>query len=157
MNQVLQDVAMFLQADFRQRGVELRTDLEPLLPTVDLDETQFKQAVINLLVNARQVVRENGEVRLISRAGSGGEVVVEVQDNGPGVPEADREKIFEVFFSSRGGGTGLGLPIARQIVERHGGTIGLNTVEGEGTTFWIRLPRRHAGGSPSSESAEVSP
>jgi signal transduction histidine kinase len=157
MNHVLQDVAMFLQADFRQSGVELQTDLEPLLPTVDLDETQFKQAVINLLVNARQVVRGKGVVRLVSRAGSGGEVVVEVQDNGPGVPEADREKIFEVFFSSRGGGTGLGLPIARQIVERHGGTIGLDTVEGEGTTFWIRLPRRHPGGPSSSESGEVSP
>jgi len=150
MNEVLQSVAMFLQADFRQRGVKLQTDLEPLLPTVDLDETQFKQAVINLLVNARQVVREAGVVRLISRAGSSGEIVVEVQDNGPGVPEDAREKIFEVFYSSRGGGTGLGLPIARQIVERHGGTIGLESVEGEGTTFWIRLPRRHPGAPPSS-------
>lgn len=157
LNDVLQGVAMFLQADFRQRGVELKTDLEPLLPTVDLDETQFKQAVINLLVNARQVVGEGGVVRLISRAGSSGEVVVEVEDNGPGVPEDAREKIFEVFFSSRGGGTGLGLPIARQIVERHGGTIGLKSVEGEGTTFWIRLPRRHPGVSSSAESTRVVP
>jgi signal transduction histidine kinase len=155
MNEVLQGVAMFLQADFRQRGVELKTDLEPLLPTVDLDETQFKQAVINLLVNARQVVGEGGMVRLTSRAGSSGEVVVEVQDNGPGVPEDAREKIFEVFYSSRGGGTGLGLPIARQIVERHGGQIGLESVEGKGTTFWIRLPRRHPGAPSPAETAEV--
>lgn len=157
MNEVLQGVASFLQADFRQRGVELKTDLEPLLPTVDLDETQFKQAVINLLVNARQVVGEAGVVRLISRAGSSGEVVVEVEDNGPGVPEDAREKIFEVFYSSRGGGTGLGLPIARQIVERHGGAIGLESVEGKGTTFWIRLPRRHPGVSLSAESTQVVP
>jgi signal transduction histidine kinase len=157
LNEVLQDVAMFLQADFRQRGVELQADLEPLLPTVDLDETQFKQAVINLLVNARQVVGDGGVVQLVSRAGSSGEVVVEVRDNGPGVPEEAREKVFEVFYSSRGGGTGLGLPIARQIVERHGGTIGLETKEGEGATFRIRLPRRHPAPRPSPETAKVVP
>jgi signal transduction histidine kinase len=157
MNQVLQAVASFLQADFRQRGVELRTDLEPLLPTVDIDETQFKQAVINLLVNARQVVGDGGVVRLVSRAGSGGEIVVEVRDNGPGVPEDVRDKIFEVFYSSRGGGTGLGLPIARQIVERHGGMIGLETTEGEGSTFWIRLPRRHSGAPASADPDEPAP
>jgi signal transduction histidine kinase len=54
-----------------------------------------------------------------------------------------RDRIFEVFFSTRGGGTGLGLPIARQIIERHGGTIAMETVEGQGTTFRIHLPRRH--------------
>ena len=157
LNEVLQGVVMFLQADFRQRGVNLDTDLEPLLPSVEIDETQFKQAVINLLVNARQVVGEQGEVRLVSRAGASGEAVVEVRDNGPGVPEEAREKIFEVFYSSRGGGTGLGLPIARQIVERHGGTIELDSTEGKGTTFRIRLPRRHARAGPAPEPAKVTP
>jgi len=157
LNGVLQGVVMFLQADFRQRGVRLETDLEPLLPSVEIDETQFKQAVINLLVNARQVVGEGGEVRLVSRAGSSGEVVVEVRDDGPGVPEESRDKIFEVFFSSRGGGTGLGLPIARQIVERHGGTIELDTEVKVGATFRIRLPRRHAPAEPPLERVKVTP
>lgn len=157
LNGVLQGVVMFLQADFRQRGVRLETDLEPLLPSVEIDETQFKQAVINLLVNARQVVGEGGEVRLVSRAGSSGEAVIEVRDNGPGVPAESRERIFEVFYSSRGGGTGLGLPIARQIVERHGGTIELDTEVKVGATFRIRLPRRHAPAEKPHERVRATP
>jgi signal transduction histidine kinase len=143
LNAVVQDVSRLLDADFRQSGVTLREDLEPLLPHVETDETQFKQALLNLMVNARQVMKEGGCVTVRTRAGSHGEVVIEVEDDGPGIPAEVRARIFEVFYSSRGGGTGLGLPIARQIVERHGGTIEVDSVEGRGTTFRIRLPRHH--------------
>jgi signal transduction histidine kinase len=143
LNQVAREVMRLLEADFRQHRVELRPDFEPLLPHVDVDETQFKQALINLLVNARQVLREGGAVTVRTRAGSLGEIVVEVEDNGPGIPLEARERIFEVFYSSRGGGTGLGLPIARQIIERHGGSIELASGLGQGTTFRVRLPRQH--------------
>jgi signal transduction histidine kinase len=144
LNQVVRDVIRFLDADFRQSDVEVRTDLAQLLPTTELDETLFKQALMNLLVNSRQVLKRNGLITLRTRAGAGGEAVLEVSDNGPGIPSDAQERIFDVFFSRRGGGTGLGLPIAKQIIERHGGTIELNSVEGRGTTFRIRLPRRHA-------------
>ena len=147
---MVREVVSFLDVDFRQSGVELREELEPLLPTVEIDETQFKQALINLLVNARQVLGEGGRVVVRTRAGASGEVVLEVEDNGPGIPDDLRERIFEVFYSSRGGGTGLGLPIARQIVERHGGTIEIDSEPGQGTTFRIRLLRRH---EPSSQPA----
>jgi signal transduction histidine kinase len=143
LNSVVREVMRLLGADFRQAGVELRADFEPLLPHVETDETQFRQALINLLVNARQVLQSGGTVTVRTRAGSHGEVVVEVEDDGPGIPAEARDRIFEVFYSSRGGGTGLGLPIARQIVERHGGTIALAGAEGLGTTFRIRLPRHH--------------
>jgi signal transduction histidine kinase len=153
LNEVVRDVVRFLEADFRQSQVESSLDLEPLLPTVEIDETQFKQALINLLVNARQVLPRGGQVAVHTRAGSGGEVVLEVRDDGPGIPPDVRERIFEVFYSSRGGGTGLGLPIARQIVERHGGMIEMESEVGRGTTFRIRLPRRH-GSIVSSPAAE---
>lgn len=141
LNVLARELVRLLEADFRQHGVQLIVDLEPLLPHVEIDETQLKQAVINLLVNARQILGEGGAVTLRTRAGSKGEVVIEVHDTGPGVAAEARERIFEVFYSSRGGGTGLGLPIAKQIVERHGGTIEVDSVEGQGTTFRIRLPR----------------
>ena len=144
LNVVVREVLRFLELDFRQSGVELKTDLEPLLPDVEIDETQFKQALMNLLVNARQVLSSGGHVSVATRAGSRGDVVLEIQDDGPGIPQEIRERIFEVFYSSRGGGTGLGLPIARQIIEKHGGTIELQSEVGKGTLFTIHLPRHHA-------------
>lgn len=143
LNEVVATVVKFLENDFKQSGVGLASDLQPMLPNADLDERQFKQALMNLLVNARQVLESGGNVEVRTRAASNGQIIVEVEDDGPGIPAASRERIFEVFYSSRGGGTGLGLPIARQIVERHGGSIDLETTEGEGTRFTIRLPRRH--------------
>ncbi len=143
LNDIVNEVVKFLENDFRQSQVELKTDLQPILPKVELDERQFKQALMNLLVNARQVLDPGGIVRLRTRAASNGQVVLVVEDNGPGIPEESRGRIFEVFYSSRGGGTGLGLPIARQIIERHGGRIELDSTVGEGTRFIIRLPRRH--------------
>lgn len=150
LNALAADVVRFLDADFRQHEVTLRSDLEPLLPQVEIDAPQMKQALMNLMVNARQVLPAGGSVIIRSRAGSQGEVVIEIEDDGPGIPTEALERIFEVFYSSRGGGTGLGLPIAKQIVERHGGTIDVESEVGVGTTFRIRLPRhhpRHAGAS----------
>ncbi len=144
LNDVVREVVRFLDVDFRQSKVELALDLEPLLPTVEIDETQFKQALINLLVNARQVLSEGGHVTVHTRAAASGEVVLEVEDDGPGIPAELRERIFEVFYSSRGGGTGLGLPIARQVIERHGGSIEIDSEIDRGTTFRIRLQRRHS-------------
>jgi signal transduction histidine kinase len=143
LNEVLRNTAVFLQADFRQSGVELELDLEPLLPSVDLDESKFRQAIMNILVNARQVMREGGKVILRSKAGPGGDVAVEIQDQGPGIAPDNRDHIFEPFFSKRAGGTGLGLAIARLMVEAHGGRIHVDSEVGKGTTFRIRLPRRH--------------
>jgi signal transduction histidine kinase len=153
LKQVVEEVARFLQADFRQSDVELALDLEPMLPHVELDPTQFKQALMNLLVNARQVMRGGGRVTVATHMGPGGEAVVEVRDNGPGIPEEVRGRVFDLFYSNRGGGTGLGLPIAKQIVERHGGTIEVKSKKGEGTTFVIRLPRRHATAGTSTSAA----
>jgi signal transduction histidine kinase len=144
LNEIVNEVLKFLENDFKHSRVALTAELEPMLPTVELDERQFKQALMNLLVNARQVLDTQGAVCVRTRAASNGEVVLQVEDDGPGIPEASQQRIFEVFYSSRGGGTGLGLPIARQIVERHGGHIELESTVGVGTKFTIRLPRRHA-------------
>ena len=156
LNEVLNATARFLQADFRQSGVELVLDLEPLLPSVELDEGQLRQALLNILGNARQVMQPGGQVRVASRAGMGGEVVVEIADTGPGIAADSIEKIFEPFFSKRAGGTGLGLAIARQMVENHGGKIEVDSQLGKGTTFRIRLPRRHGRAGVAAPGAKAS-
>jgi signal transduction histidine kinase len=143
LNDVLTATGRFLQADFRQSNIELALDLEPLLPSVEFDEGQIRQALLNILGNARQVVPAGGSVRVVSRAGSAGEVVVEISDTGPGISPETLDRIFEPFFSKRAGGTGLGLAIARQMIENHAGRLEVDSQVGLGTTFRIRLPRRH--------------
>jgi len=156
LNDALTTTARFLQADFRQSAVELALDLEPLLPSVEFDEAQIRQALLNILGNARHVVPAGGHVRVASRAGSGGEVIVEITDDGPGIPPDMLDRIFEPFFSKRAGGTGLGLAIARQMVENHGGRIEVESQLRRGTTFRIRLPRRHDAGTSSVPVGRVS-
>jgi signal transduction histidine kinase len=155
LNDVLTATARFLQADFRQSGVDLVLDLEPLLPSVELDEGQIRQTLLNILGNARQVLQPGGQVRVSSRAGMGGEVIVEVADTGPGIAADSIEKIFEPFFSKRAGGTGLGLAIARQMVDNHNGRIEVDSQPGRGTTFRIRLPRRQNRTGPAAQAAKV--
>jgi signal transduction histidine kinase len=142
VGQVLRDIATFLQADFRGQGVALQLDVDPLLPAVGFDDAKIRQALMNILVNARQVLKEGGTVTLRSRAGGAGEVLVEIQDDGPGMTEETRTRIFEPFYSQRRGGTGLGLPIAKLLVEQHGGSVEVLSETGKGATFRIRLPRQ---------------
>lgn len=147
-NRVLQDIATFLQADFRRHEVGLALDLEPMLPAFGFDHEKVRQALMNMLVNARQVLQKTGgSVTLRSRAGSAGEIVFEVEDTGPGMSPETAKKIFEPFYSQRRGGTGLGLPIARLMVEQHGGSVEVESEPGRGTTFRIRLPRRALSGA----------
>jgi signal transduction histidine kinase len=157
INAIIMEVVRLLEVDFRRTGVELITALQPLLPRGDVDETQLKQVMMNLLVNANQVLGAEHRVTVRTRAGSKGEIVIEVNDDGPGMVPEVKERIFELFYSRRGGGTGLGLPIAKQIVERHGGTIQVDSVRGRGTTFTIRLPRRHDRPLERPEAGETKP
>jgi two-component system sensor histidine kinase HydH len=142
LNAEVREVARLFQAEFDRHGLELGLDLDPGVPSWEIDDKQFRQALINLLVNARQVLRSGGRVVLRSRLGSGGDVMLEVEDDGPGIAPEALPRIFEPFFTTKGGGTGLGLPIAQQIVERHHGRLEVESAPGRGTLFRIRLSRK---------------
>jgi two-component system, OmpR family, sensor histidine kinase KdpD len=121
---------------------EVELDIEPHLPPVEVDETMLRQVLVNLLENA--AIHDPGPIRLRAvRAGR--RLELRVVDHGPGVPEAERERIFEAFqrLRVRGGvrdrGTGLGLAIARGFVEAHAGTIRVETTIGGGATFVVSL------------------
>jgi signal transduction histidine kinase len=143
LNQLLQDLCAFVRPEFERRELTLRQELALYLPPVDLDEAQIRQAILNILMNATHILKPAGTVTVRSRVGPDGGAVVSIADDGPGIQEEDREKIFEVFYSSRGGGTGLGLPIAARIVEAHGGTISVVAVSLKKACFILKLPRRH--------------
>ena len=153
LNAILRDLCVFLRPEFESRKVELKQDLSPYLPLVDLDEGLIRQAVMNILINAAQVLKDGGTVTIATRVGPQGEAVVTIEDDGPGIKPEDRERIFDVFFSNRGGGTGLGLPIAARIMQAHSGTIAVESEVGKGARFILTLPRRHGAAAAAAAAA----
>jgi Na+/proline symporter/nitrogen-specific signal transduction histidine kinase len=142
---LLKQAAQTVQELLRERGAELVMRLPAQVPTLRSDPDRLMQVLMNLLSNAVKFVPEHGgrvELRLIADADG---ATVEVQDNGPGVPEAQRSLIFEKFRQGAGAwnraqGTGLGLPISRQIVEHFGGRMELRPSAGRGACFAFTLP-----------------
>ncbi len=110
------------------------------LPPVYVDPDQVKEALVNLLINAREAMPEQGQITITSRKGQEGTVEVEVADTGCGIPKAHLGRIFEPFFTSKEYGTGLGLTNVKRLVEDNGGTIEVRSEEGKGSRFIVRLP-----------------
>jgi signal transduction histidine kinase len=113
-------------------------DADGGLPTVKGDAARLKQVVLNLVLNAVKATDAGGTIALVARPDAGG-VSLRVSDTGCGIAPADLPRIFDESFSTRQGG-GLGLPIARRIIEQHGGAIRVESTEGSGTTFTVWLP-----------------
>jgi signal transduction histidine kinase len=113
------------------------------LPTINVDPDRIKQVLINVILNGIQATPENGTVTIGSRTvDHQGHTYcqIAIKDTGPGIPAANREDIFNPFFTTKDKGTGLGLSIAHQIVTDHGGFITVETGDGEGCEFFIHLP-----------------
>lgn len=110
--------------------------------SVRLDAGRMRQVVTNLLRNAIQASPRQGVVR-ISCVRSGDELLLQVEDSGPGIPDADLERIFEPFFTKKSEGVGLGLSLARQIVAAHGGTLEASNLPGGGARFTVRLSQEN--------------
>jgi len=139
--ELLSECAELFKENFKKKGVKLQRQFEKSLPVLVVDERQIKQAVLNILFNAGEVVAENSlvkfEARVLDREGM---IVISVTDQGGGVGDQHIDSIFKPFYTTKSSGTGLGLAIAQRAVAGHGGEIRVDNREGEGVTFSIWLP-----------------
>jgi signal transduction histidine kinase len=126
----------------REAGVEIQRQYMQGLPEVRGVRTQLHQVFVNLITNACNAAREDGgEIRIMTRLGDDGRLLVTIEDDGVGISEEDLQQIFEPFFSTRrrGKGTGLGLPIVKSILEQHDGSIDIDSSLGQGSCVTLKL------------------
>jgi two-component system sensor histidine kinase HydH len=141
LNTIVSDYVDFLEPQANSMEVELRPHLDSDLPVVMLDKSLMRQALVNLCRNAIEAMPEGGSIDLLTRTRNG-DVVLEIIDTGKGMDEKTRDQMFQAFFSTRSGGSGLGLPTVRKIVEAHHGRISCESEVGKGTRFTITLPAK---------------
>jgi len=156
---IVDELSDFFHPQCDQAGIMLRTQLPPREVVVRMDEGLLKQAILNLMINAVQAMRDAKEDKTSTapaegsarpEAGSGGELILRVEfndreaslhviDTGPGIPPEKIADIFRPYFTTRSGGTGLGLPTTKRIVQEHGGRLTVHSELGRGSDFAIHL------------------
>jgi signal transduction histidine kinase len=124
----------------RLERVERVVEVPDALPKVRSNQNQLQEVLLNLILNACQAMGEKGGRLALSAHPNGSTVVLKVEDNGPGIPAGALRKVFDPFYTTKASGTGLGLFVTQRIVKSHGGTIELESAEGKGTCFTVRLP-----------------
>jgi len=147
VNDLLRDALRVARSDVPEE-VRFELDTAELAP-LRCSANGLRQVFLNLIVNAVQAVSGRGTIRLVTRSAEG-EVVVRVEDDGPGMTARERERLFDPFFTTKpvGEGTGLGLTVSYEIAKTHGGTIRVESEPGAGAAFEVRLPRSLHEGEP---------
>jgi signal transduction histidine kinase len=146
LNTTVEHAVMLGRQQALAKSVEIALHKDPSLPEVEHDSDQIHQVLLNLLLNALQAIDANGKITVAVKP-FGTTAIVEVADNGRGIPPDHLPNIFRPFFTTKGDGTGLGLSLARRIVEDHHGRIDVTSVVGHGTTFAVVLPLQRSAGS----------
>jgi len=141
LRKVLEELVDFFEPMARSSNVRVNVFLPADMPPVHLDPDLMKQALLNLMLNAQQAMPGGGELTLLAAA-EGPWLVLHVIDTGAGIPPEAMENLFKPFFSTKPGGSGLGLPTARKVLEAHGGSLSAQSQPGRGTCFTMRLPIR---------------
>lgn len=139
VNKIVTDLLALMEPQLRQRGIQVRRELDLNLPRLLLHPDRMKQVLLNLMANAEHAMPDGGVMTVRTSRGES-DIFVEVSDTGKGISPERAPQIFDRYFTTREDGTGLGLPISREIVQGYGGDITVRSVEGEGAAFTVRLP-----------------
>jgi two-component system sensor histidine kinase HydH len=149
IEEIIKEVKVLLAKEAEKARVTIKEAYADNLPSVPLDTNQMQQVFMNLFLNALEAMPVGGKLTVeINRQNSQeGWIQVKVKDTGNGIAPEDLTKIFDPFFTTKIKGSGLGLAITHKIVEGHGGTIGVESTPGKGSTFILSLPIGAAGGN----------
>jgi len=140
LNGLLRELEALLRPEWQPVGVRFVADLDPELHSIRADEELLRQSFLNILLNACQAMPQGGTVRVTTALDQGEYARVTISDEGTGIPAEDYEKIFTLYYTTKVGGTGIGLSLAYRIFQLHDGSIDVSSEVGKGTTFVIRLP-----------------
>ncbi|MFC2075392.1 nitrogen regulation protein NR(II), partial [Bdellovibrionota bacterium] len=138
LNKVVSKTIDVITKDVPER-ISISTEFSTKLPTIEIDPEQIRQVILNLLLNAVQSIENDGKVTLQTSMNNGSQSIL-IRDTGRGIPKENIKKLFIPFFTTREGGTGLGLPICQRIIHAHSGTIQIQSSTEEGTSVSILLP-----------------
>jgi len=139
INIIIEEVLHFVDAECTKNSVKIKRNLQQTLPTINGDVHQLKQVFLNLILNANQAMPRGGVLKIFTRF-EREKVLLEIKDNGVGIEESQKNKIFDIFYTTKKRGTGLGLPIAQRIIDEHKATLSFTSEPGKGTTFTIIFP-----------------
>lgn len=139
MNDILDEVVDFVTPKLKQKNILILKSYDAYLPLCRIDKNLIKQAILNVIINAEQAMEHGGEL-MVRTSGDKKYIQIDITDTGAGIPKDSIDKIFQIYFSTKKTGTGLGLPTTKRIIEEHKGTIAVQSEEGKGTNFSIKLP-----------------
>lgn len=142
MNTYLKSVADSMRPTLTYLNITLHYEPVSALPSMAVDKVKLREAILNLVRNASEAIPSEGVISIQAQEKEG-QLLVTITDNGCGIPEEYLPTLFDPFVTHKKEGTGLGLPIAKQVVEAHGGSIHVTSKPGEGSSFQLSLPVNH--------------
>ena len=143
LNQLIDDVLDFVNPEIAAHGISVLRSYCEDLPPCHLDADLIKQALVNVIKNARESMQDGGDL-MVRTSRKGPNVRVSITDTGHGIPKEEADNVFRAYYSTKKGGTGLGLPTAKRIIEDHRGVMSVQSEEGKGSSFTMELPiERH--------------
>ena len=142
VNQLIMREVRLLETEWGNKGIHFILDCESGLPAISADPDLLSQVFLNIILNACQAMEQGGEIQITTSTHQNHEILISIRDQGPGISLEAQEKIFQLYYTTKLHGSGLGLPLAYRFVQLHDGVIDVQSEVGKGTTFIVRLPTK---------------